>query len=102
MVRRNADQFLAGAYVNDRPYAPRLRMSVAIAQVFGSALQGRYWDPDLVGGDAIPLAARIDVLPVRRRAVSSGQYLSRRLRGRDHSIPLDGGFSSGAIVRISP
>src|SRR2546423_1000323 len=46
MVRgKNADQnFLLAQYVNDRPYAASSFMSVAIAQVFGSALQGRCKD----------------------------------------------------------
>src|SRR3954465_15091721 len=52
MVRgKNPDQnFLLAQYVNDRPYAASSFMSVAIAQVFGSALQGRCKDrPELVG-----------------------------------------------------
>jgi 3' terminal RNA ribose 2'-O-methyltransferase Hen1 len=67
MVRgKNADQnFLLAQYVNDRPYAASSFMSVAIAQVFGSALQGRCKArPELVT-TAMPLTARIDVLPVR-------------------------------------
>ena len=67
MVRgKNADQnFLLAQYVNDRPYAASSFMSVAIAQVFGSALQGRCKDrPELVG-TPIPLEARLDVLAVR-------------------------------------
>jgi 3' terminal RNA ribose 2'-O-methyltransferase Hen1 len=67
MVRgRNADQsFLLAQYVNDRPYAASSFMSVAIAQVFGSALQGRCKDRPELATTAIPLTARIDVLPVR-------------------------------------
>src|SRR5437868_10280590 len=63
---RNPDQsFLLSQYVNDRPYAASSFMSVAISQVFGSALQGRCKDrPELVA-TAISLSARIDVLPVR-------------------------------------
>ncbi len=67
MVRgKNPDKsFLLAQYVNDRPYAASSFMSVAISQVFGSALQGRCKDrPELVA-TAIPLTARIDVLPVR-------------------------------------
>ena len=67
MVRgKNPDQnFLLGQYVNDRPYAASSFMSVAIAQVFGSALQGRCKDrPELVA-TPIPLEARLDVLSVR-------------------------------------
>ncbi len=67
MVRgRNAEQsFLLAQYVNDRPYAASSFMSVAIAQVFGSALQGRCKDRPELATTAIPLTARIDVLPVR-------------------------------------
>src|SRR5882762_835693 len=67
MVRgKNADQnFLLAQYVNDRPYAASSFMSVAIAQVFGSALQGRCKDRPELATTAIPLSARIDVLPVR-------------------------------------
>ncbi len=63
---KNPDQsFLLAQYVNDRPYTASSFMSVAIAQVFGSALQGRCKDrPELVT-TAIPLDARLDVLPVR-------------------------------------
>src|SRR6266566_4814129 len=67
MVRgKNADHnFLLAQYVNDRPYAASSFMSVAISQVFGSALQGRCKDRPELAATAIPLAARIDVLPVR-------------------------------------
>src|ERR1022692_2694865 len=45
---KNANSFSLGQYVNDRPYAASSFMSVAIAQVFGSALQGRCKDrPEL-------------------------------------------------------
>ncbi len=59
------DRFLAGHYVNDRPYTASSFLSVAIAQVFGSALQGRCKDRPDLAASPIPLAARIDVLPVR-------------------------------------
>ena len=67
MVRgRNHDHsFLLGQYVNDRPYVASSFMSVAISQVFGSALQGRCKDrPELVA-TPIPLEARLDVVSVR-------------------------------------
>src|SRR5215471_14693026 len=68
MVRgRNPDQsFLLAQYVNDRPYAASSLMSVAISQVFGSALQGRCKDRPQLAATPIPLSARVDVLPVRR------------------------------------
>src|SRR5947199_5063540 len=63
---KNPDQsFLLAQYVNDRPYAASSFMSVAISQVFGSALQGRCKDRPELAGTAIPLSARLDVLPVR-------------------------------------
>jgi 3' terminal RNA ribose 2'-O-methyltransferase Hen1 len=67
MVRgKNPDQsFVLAQYVNDRPYAASSFMSVAIGQVFGSALQGRCKDRPELAATAIPLSARIDVLPVR-------------------------------------
>src|SRR5918912_507487 len=67
MVRgKSPDQgFLLAQYVNDRPYAASSFLSVAINQVFGSALQGRCKDRPGLAATAIPLAARIDVLPVR-------------------------------------
>ena len=67
MVRgKNRDQsFLLGHYVNDRPYVASSFMSVAIAQVLGSAMSGRCKDrPELVTSP-IPLTARVEVLPVR-------------------------------------
>jgi 3' terminal RNA ribose 2'-O-methyltransferase Hen1 len=63
---KSPDQgFLLAQYVNDRPYTASSFLSVAISQVLGTALQGRCQDrPELVT-TAIPLTARIDVLPVR-------------------------------------
>ena len=67
MVRgKNPEQnFLLAQYVNDRPYAASSFLSVAIAQVFGSALQGRCKDRPELAATALPFSARIDVLPVR-------------------------------------
>jgi 3' terminal RNA ribose 2'-O-methyltransferase Hen1 len=63
---KNPDQgFLLAQYVNDRPYAATSFMSVAISQVLGSALQGRCKDRPELAATAIPLTARLDVLPVR-------------------------------------
>ena len=67
MVRRKGrnQSFLLGHYVNDRPYVASSFMSVAISQVYGTAMGGRCKDrPELVT-TPIPLTARIDVLPVR-------------------------------------
>jgi 3' terminal RNA ribose 2'-O-methyltransferase Hen1 len=65
MVRGKNANFALAQYVNDRPYAASSFMSVAVAQVFGSALQGRCKDRPELAATPIPLSARIDVLPVR-------------------------------------
>ncbi len=52
-------------YVNDRSYAASSFLSVAISRVFGSALQGRCMDRPELARTAIPVTARIDVLPIR-------------------------------------
>lgn len=59
------DAFLLSQYVNDRPYAASSFLSVAIAQVFGSALQGRCKDRPELAATPFPLEARLDVLSVR-------------------------------------
>ncbi|NJM72405.1 MAG: 3' terminal RNA ribose 2'-O-methyltransferase Hen1 [Scytonema sp. RU_4_4] len=52
-------------YVNDRPYVASSFLSVAIAQVFSTALAGRCKDkPELVQ-TPIPLVAKLSVLPCR-------------------------------------
>jgi 3' terminal RNA ribose 2'-O-methyltransferase Hen1 len=61
-------------YVNDRPYVASSFLSVAVAQVFGSALAGRSRErPDLVE-TPLPLEARLAVLPCR-----GGEGFLRRL-----------------------
>jgi 3' terminal RNA ribose 2'-O-methyltransferase Hen1 len=61
-------------YVNDRPYAASSFLSVAIAEVYSSALNGRSKDrPELVD-TPLPLHVRIGVLPSR-----GGEPLLRRL-----------------------
>ena len=75
-------RFLLGHYVNDRPYVASSLMSVAISQVFGSAMSGRCKDrPDLVT-TPIPLSARIDVLPVR----GGEDFLHRLFEPLDYTV----------------
>jgi len=52
-------------YVNDRPYAASSFLSVAISEVFGSALQGRCKDRPELAVTPMPFSAHLDVLPVR-------------------------------------
>ncbi|HEY4883762.1 MAG TPA: 3' terminal RNA ribose 2'-O-methyltransferase Hen1 [Myxococcales bacterium] len=61
-------------YVNDRPYVASSFLSVAIARVLGSALGGRSKDRPDLAQQAIPLEARISVLPCR-----GGEDFLRRL-----------------------
>jgi 3' terminal RNA ribose 2'-O-methyltransferase Hen1 len=62
-------------YVNDRPYVASSLMSVALADVFGSAIAGRSKDrPELVQ-TPLPLKANIEVVRCR----SGGEDLLRRL-----------------------
>lgn len=61
-------------YVNDRPYVASSFLSVAIAEIFGSALSGKSKDrPDLVDM-AIPLVATVSVMSCRE-----GEAFLRRL-----------------------
>lgn len=52
-------------YVNDRPYVASSFLSVAIAQVFSTALAGRCKDKPELTQTPIPLVAKISVLPCR-------------------------------------
>jgi 3' terminal RNA ribose 2'-O-methyltransferase Hen1 len=61
-------------YVNDRPYVASSFLSVAIAQVLGSALGGTSRERAELSATAIPLAARVSVLPCR-----GGEGLLRKL-----------------------
>ena len=61
-------------YVNDRPYVASSFLSVAIARVLGSALGGRSKGKPELATTAIPLHAKISVLPCR-----GGEPLLRRL-----------------------
>ena len=61
-------------YVNDRPYVASSFLSVAIARIFGSAMSGRSKDHQELAETALPLKAKISVLPVR-----GGEVLLHRL-----------------------
>lgn len=61
-------------YVNDRPYVASSFLSVAIAQVFGSALAGRSRERPQLAETPLPLEARLAVLPCR-----GGEAFLRRL-----------------------
>lgn len=61
-------------YVNDRPYAASSFTSVAIAEVFGTAMNGRCADRPETAAAAIPLEATLPVIACR-----GGEPLARRL-----------------------
>ncbi|WP_373542578.1 3' terminal RNA ribose 2'-O-methyltransferase Hen1 [Chamaesiphon sp.] len=55
------------AYVSDRPYAASSFLSVAISQVFRTAMTGRCAEKQDLADTPIPLVAKIPVLPSRGR-----------------------------------
>lgn len=57
--------FALQQYVNDRPYAASSFLSVALSQVYGSALAGRCKDRPALAQQAIPLEARLTAVPCR-------------------------------------
>jgi 3' terminal RNA ribose 2'-O-methyltransferase Hen1 len=72
--RKGSDQWVFEQYVNDRPYVASSFLSVALAQVYGSALNGKSKDrPDLVNA-SLPLQATLSAVPCR-----GGEALLRRL-----------------------
>jgi 3' terminal RNA ribose 2'-O-methyltransferase Hen1 len=79
--------------VNDRPYVGSSFLSVAIAEVFGTALGGRCKERPRLADTPLPLQARIAVLPCR-----GGEPLLRRLfeplayRVSAQQYPLDERF----------
>lgn len=71
---RGANEGLLDQYVNDRPYVASSFLSVAIAEILGTALNGRSRERAELVATAIPLEARIVALPAR-----GGEPLLRRL-----------------------
>jgi 3' terminal RNA ribose 2'-O-methyltransferase Hen1 len=61
-------------YVNDRPYVASSFLSVAISQVYGSALSGKCKERPELASTALPLQAKLAVLPCQ-----GGEKLLRRL-----------------------
>lgn len=53
-------------YVNDRPYAASSFLSVAVAQIFGSAIRGQCKERPQLAETALPLTATMPALPCRR------------------------------------
>jgi 3' terminal RNA ribose 2'-O-methyltransferase Hen1 len=73
-ARGATPESLLEPYVNDRPYAASSFLSVAIAEVLGSALNGTSRDRPALADTPIPLEARVASLPCR-----GGEAFLRRL-----------------------
>jgi 3' terminal RNA ribose 2'-O-methyltransferase Hen1 len=80
-------------YVNDRPFVASSHLSVAIAEMYGTAMSGRCKGKPELEGRKLPLTARIPVLPCK-----GGEELLHNLfepleyTVRVDSIPLDQNF----------
>ena len=71
---RFSENFALSQYVSDRPYVASSFLSVAIAQVFSSALSGKCKERPQLAEAEIPLNAKLSILPC-----SGGEKLLRRL-----------------------
>ncbi len=65
--KAGAKQQSLSTYVSDRPYVASSFLSVAIAQVLGTAMAGRCREKQELADTPIPLTAKIAVLPSRGR-----------------------------------
>ena len=67
LVRRGRGRptFALAEYVNDRPYVASSFMSVALVNVFKSAMSGTCKERPELAGSAIPLEAELPVVPAR-------------------------------------
>ncbi len=77
LVRKSGpagEGFALEQYVNDRPYAASSFLSVALGQLFRTAMTGRSKDRQALADTAIALEVRIPVLPCR-----GGEGVLRRL-----------------------
>jgi 3' terminal RNA ribose 2'-O-methyltransferase Hen1 len=70
----SGDGGLLTQYVNDRPYVASSFLSVAISQVFASAMAGRSKERPDLAASALPLEAHVASVPCR-----GGEELLRRL-----------------------
>jgi hypothetical protein len=96
-----------GQYVNDRPYVASSFTSVAIAQVFGSALGGRSRDRPELAETRIPLEVELEAVPCRggesflRRLFEPLDYRLEATR-RDRAALSEAPTASGARGARSP
>jgi 3' terminal RNA ribose 2'-O-methyltransferase Hen1 len=93
-ARRNTGNEMLAQYVNDRPYVASSFLSVAIAQVYGSALGGNCKGKQELAETPLPLTARLTALPCRR---GSEPFLRRLFEPLGYAVtatrhPLDEAF----------
>jgi 3' terminal RNA ribose 2'-O-methyltransferase Hen1 len=75
LVRKDhGEGFALDQYVNDRPYVASSFLSVAIAQVFGTALAGRSRERAEVAAAALPFTVTLAAVPCH-----GGEDILRRL-----------------------
>jgi len=72
-------------YVNDRPYVASSFLSVAISDVFGTAMTGRSKERPALAESHIPLVARISVLPCK----GGEQFLRRLFEPLDYRVSVE-------------
>jgi 3' terminal RNA ribose 2'-O-methyltransferase Hen1 len=84
-------------YVNDRPYAASSILSVALAQVFRTAISGRCRERQDTADSCLPLEARIEALPchggerfLRRLFEPLGYKVAARPHDLDEKFPAWG------------
>lgn len=82
----HGDGFALQQYVNDRPYVASSFLSVALAQVYGTALAGRCQAKPDLAETAIPLQARVAVVPDS----SGGALLKRLFEPLGYTVTLQG------------
>ncbi|HLY97752.1 MAG TPA: 3' terminal RNA ribose 2'-O-methyltransferase Hen1 [Candidatus Angelobacter sp.] len=78
-------------YVNDRPYAASSFMSVAIAQVFGTAMGGKSRDRQQLAETPIPLTAKIAVLPCK----AGVEFISKLFEPLGYEVQTQGHILDG-------
>lgn len=95
--RPDGDGGLLAQYVNDRPYVASSFLSVAIAELFGTAMSGRSKERPELAAAAIPLEARVAVVPTR-----GGEELLRRLfEPLGYQVNLESGATDSTITEWS-
>jgi 3' terminal RNA ribose 2'-O-methyltransferase Hen1 len=80
-------------YVNDRPYVASSFLSVAIAQVYGSALKGTSRERPELAEAAIPLEARLSAVP----AGGDGSLIRELFEPLGYTVEIGGGPLDGAF-----